>query len=150
MDREDRSAKDVQSEPRAGEGSRSLHTWQRLAEARRAVSGDEHARADLERDPVAYFQRHGIDAGALSGRAGLSDLEQQLSIAAGASPSLELRSEARRGCAAVVVVWAGAVAVNAVAAANAATVANVAVSANWVTGTVQNIVTTVNWAAGSD
>lgn len=148
MERDDKQEQLKSEEPRAGEGVRSLQTWQRLAEARRNLNAETGAREELASDPAAYFQRFGVDGVAVSGRSNLSDLERQLGVAANAAPQLELRSEARRGCAAVVVVWAGAVAVNAVGAANVAAVANAAANANAVANA--NWTQNWNWAAGCD
>lgn len=148
MDREDKKEQIKDSEPRAGEGVRSLQTWQRLAAARQALTSEAGAREELTNDPAAYFQRFGVDGSAVNGRTNLTDLERQLGVAANAAPQLELRSEARRGCAAVVVVWAGAVAVNVAAAANAAAVANVAANANYAANA--NLAVNWNWASGCD
>lgn len=152
MDREDKKEQIKDVEPRAGEGVRSLQTWQRLAAARQALSAEPGAHDELANDPAAYFQRFGVDGTGANGRTNLTDLERQLGVAANAPPQLELRSEARRGCAAVAVVWAGAVAVNVAGVANVAVATNGGVAANVVTvvNVSTNTNTNWNWASGSD
>jgi len=117
-------------EPKAGQGVRSLQTWQRLAAAREAVSKDEAARAQLQKDPSAFFQQFGVSG--LAPEEGFADLERRL----GALNPFETESGAalqygaRRGVAAVAVFWAGVVAVNAAKAANVAWHANAAANFN--------------------
>ena len=61
MDKDDKKSQSNTEEPRAGEGARSLTTWQRLAEARKALQNEPDAREQLASDPNAYFQRFGVD-----------------------------------------------------------------------------------------
>jgi len=50
-------------EPLPGQGIRSLHSWQRLSAARRAVAGDAEAQRRLAEDPAAVLAQLGVDQG---------------------------------------------------------------------------------------
>jgi hypothetical protein len=129
MDKKQESQKrNVGQEPKPGEGIRSLQTWQKLAAARKALAA-EGGKEQMAQDPSAYLRRFGVEDEA--GMPGHSDLEQRLAMMdPGKEPQVELRSEARRGVAAIAAVWAGVIAVNAVKAANAAWHANAALNFN--------------------
>jgi hypothetical protein len=50
------------AEPLPGQGIRSLHSWQRLAAARRAIADDADAQRRLADDPAALLAQLGVDA----------------------------------------------------------------------------------------
>jgi len=123
MESDDKKSQANIEEPRAGEGVRSLATWQRLAEARRALQNEPDAREQLASNPAAYFQRFGVDNTAAGERSNLSDLERQLAVSANAAPELAIQADARRA-------WLVLPNVNVVVNANALLNANANANAN--------------------
>jgi hypothetical protein len=145
MDKKVDSEKRVQ-DPKPGEGIRSLQTWQKLSAARKALAS-EGGKEQMAKDPAAYLRKFGVEDEV--GAPGRSDLEQRLAMMDPAKDSqVELRSEARRGVAAIAAVWAGVIAVNAVKAANAAWHANAALNANAVANANANWNFNWNYASG--
>ena len=138
--------KAVGSEPKAGEGMRSLDTWKKLAAARHAAAGNEEARARLSADPSAYLSEFGVNSqafGPMGLQAGstqsMTEFEKQL---ANMNPFRDVQTGVRRGC--VYPVVAGACA--AVVAGNVAGAVNVAAVEN--AAYADNVAWTSNWAAG--
>src|SRR5579863_8576678 len=73
----------VASEPSVGEGGRSLANWEKLASARRDLSGSDKARASLQSDPQAFLASYGIDTKGFTGsggKLGITSLERQLAF----------------------------------------------------------------------
>jgi hypothetical protein len=126
-------------EPGVGEGGRSLANWQKLADARRDLAGNDKARSSMQSDPRAFLAGYGINASfaQTGGQASLTSLERQLAFSGGVQRDA---LGVHRGCELVVgpvalavagVAAAVAAAVGAVVAAvTAAVAANVAEAAN--------------------
>jgi hypothetical protein len=121
---------DRSSEPKAGEGPRSLQNWQNLAKVRESLSADAKNREQYELDPIGYMQRFGVDVGSMAapGQGGGEAMAhlQNLEAAAGEGPDVQLAFCKVWG---VVVAVAGVVA-NAGANANAVANANAGVNIN--------------------
>ena len=135
------------SEPKAGEGVRSLSNWQRLATARQAMTTDVDSRTALQADHANYLQQFGVDPMMADGAA-LSGLEEQLMNPFEYAGHDDLRQSARRGLAAAVVAAGVAVVIGAVGAkvANVAVHANAALNANAAANA--NATWNYNWNAG--
>lgn len=131
----------VVDEPAVGGGARSLANWEKLASARRDLSGNDKARASLQTDPQAFLASYGINASAFTssgGQLGVTALERQLAF----SGSVERDTlGVHRGCELVIgpvaatVAGALAAVVAGVEAAVVVALANVTVTANWTEGT---------------
>ena len=117
------------SEPKAGEGPRSLQNWQAMAKVRESLSADAKNREQYDLDPVAYMQRFGVDTTGLGTPGGGGDVAanlQNLEAGEAEGPDMQLAFCKVWG---VVVVVAGVVA-NAGANANAVANANAGVNLN--------------------
>src|SRR5262249_2279749 len=142
-------AKNV-DEPSVGEGARSLANWEKLASARRDLSGSDKARASLQSDPQAFLASYGINAAAFAksgGQMGRGSPRRQLAMSGGVERDAV---GVHRGCELVVgpvaLAVAGAVAAAAAGVVLVAYAANVAIAAN--AADVANAVYTVNEGFG--
>jgi len=126
---------EVDKEPQAGEGSRSLMNWQNLARARESLSINPENRERYQADPVSYMQRFGVDASGMAPEGPATAGPQVHNLQSG-SQGAEMQLAFCKVWGIVIVVAAAAAAAvaavvaNAAAGVNAVAVANANVTAN--------------------